>query len=302
MDTLTRLTLLHEVDETLACCCGLVTKASRDKFFPSDAEVSLRAELYDQWDALVLSASVDAARALRTGRSGAEKAAAILNDALTGFKPKSTKSLIETAFVKGKEQVGPGITKKSGTDAFFGLIFGMTESHAVEALLQQMTLSAGEFYDEEMTESVRTEMQSWFEGNLDREQLADRFEKLVADRLLASGSSSSLPKAYFDGLAEHYIVKSRNFGSIYQADSLGVTKYRIQGVLDHRTSKICRPLITSGKPFDLAPTKEKMHDILKERSISTLKKKYPFLKEPGEAKNPIPPLHWRCRSWMEYVV
>jgi hypothetical protein len=294
---------LHEVEETLACCCGVVTKASRDKFFPAEAEIALRARLYDQWDAYVLDAAREAARLVTRGKDKAEQAANVLNDALSGFKPTLVKENIETAFIAGKKQAGTGVARrKTVKDAFFGLIFGMTESHAIEALLQQLTLSAGEFYDAEMTESVRAEILSWYEGGLDRQQLADRFEKLVTDRLLSSGSAGTLPKSYFDGLAEHYIVKSRNFGSIYQADSLGVKQYRIQGVLDHRTSKICRPLITSGRLFELVPTKEKMHDMLKERNITTLKKKYPFLKDPGDAKNPIPPLHWRCRSWMEYVI
>lgn len=138
-------------------------------------------------------------------------------------------------------------------------------------------------------------------GTLTRDQLIANLKEFTNTRLASNGKKSQ-PKSYFEGLSEYYIVRARNFGSIYQADNLGITKYRIEGILDNRTTPICRSLIQSGRVFELVGAKDKMREILKIRDLGKLKSEFPFLTSLQNAKDPIPPLHWRCRSWMEYEI
>lgn len=314
MLTVTKYTLVHEIDETLAAVTGEMTKAQKDPFHDHDAEIALRAQLADAWDRRLVGAHAAAVNiAKMSWRPVPEMIPHILNafrSHLAGNAFTSqlrTQPLVASAFDKGKQQVMVQAKAKSisrlrvAKNDFFGLLFGMTEDHATKALQDQLMLSAGGFFDDEMSDVIKNQLQEWFDGEQTRDELIANLKKLTNTRLATTGAES-LPGSYFEGLAEHYIVRSRNFGSIYQADNLGVKKYKIQGILDHRTSTICRTLITEAETYELAPAKDKMHDIMKIRNLSELKQKYPFVTEPADAKNPIPPLHWRCRSWMEYVI
>jgi hypothetical protein len=313
---LEELTLAHEIDETLACITGVVTKAQRDKYFPTAAELSLRSKLNEAWDNRLVGAYGSVVDYLRHRQNpGKESIDHIVNifgrylsgPAITG-KIQATDS-IRNGIVAGKDQVNAQVGKRSKglirtvKDAFFGMLFGITEQHALDALNQQLILAAGSFYDDTMSDVIKNEMQGWFDGDIDVNGLSENLRQLVNTRL-ASDGKESLPSSYFEGLAEHFIVRSRNFGSIFQAENLGVKKYKIQGIIDHRTSKICRPLIEAGKTFELASARSAMNGILKERDLSALKQNHPFLTESTalHTANPIPPLHWRCRSWMEFEV
>lgn len=314
METLTQLKLVHEIDETLAVIVGDVTKAQVDPFHDQDAELALRAQLADGWNRRLVGAY---AAALNIARMGYKPDPQMIPHIIQAFRSHLSgtaftntlhpQTALGTAFNKGKQQVLVQSKKKSVSrfrrikNEFFGLLFGMTESHATQALYDQLMLSAGGFFDEQMTEVIRGELDSWFKGDLTKDDLVANLRTMTNTRLSSNGEQSQ-PKSYFEGLAEHYIVRSRNFGGIYQADNLGVTHYQIQGILDHRTSPICKPLIESGALFELAGAKDKMHGILKVRDVGTLKRTYPFLTSPKDAVHPIPPLHWRCRSWMEYVL
>jgi hypothetical protein len=307
----------HEIDETLAAIGGIVTKSKVDHFHPVDAEMGLRSQLYDAWDArLKIAFYRAAALAHALGPNPSKESIPHFLDifhrylsgpALTSKISPATE--LRAGFVRGKASAVAHIGKsakhrswiRKGADQFFGLILGLTEDHAISALDEQMILSAGGFYDGTMTDVVRTELELWFGGDLTRDELIGNLKSMVNQRLASSGQES-LPKSYFDGLAEHFIVRARNFGGIYQADKLGATRYKIQGILDHRTSAICRPLITEGKTFELSGAKDQMQSILRTTDLATLKQNHPFLTKPEDAVTPIPPLHWRCRSWMEYIV
>lgn len=304
--------LLHEVNETLACFCGVTTKASRDPYFPTDAEIGIRVHLFSAWQRQLAEAHAKLKRiAYATYKPGpsvkedllAALAAALSGESLTRWLQPV--QYIKAAFEKGKEQVtvkhgGKRSRASKAADVFFGRLLGLTEEHALEALREQVTIGAGGFYDAEMSEAVRAELDSWFVGELTRADLSENLEKLVNERLSTDGKT--LSKNYFEGLANHYVVRARNFGGIFEAKNLGLKKYRIQGILDHRTSPICRGLIEGGKLFTVQAAGEQMSKLLVARTVSEMKAISPFLRTADEAVTPIPPLHWLCRSWIEYVI
>lgn len=310
----TSLLLAHEIDETLAVMTGVVTKAQRDPFHDHEAEIALRSQLNDAWDKRLVGAH---AAAVNIARMAWKPDASMIPHIISVFRSHLAGSAftmllhpggpIASAFGKGKQMVASQAKGKSASrlrtmkNDFYGMLFGMTESHATKALYDQLMLSAGGFFDDDMTDVVRNELKQWFDGELTRDDLIANLKNFTNSRL-ASNGKESLPKSYFEGLSEHYVVRARNFGSIYQADNLGIQKYRIEGILDHRTSPICRPLIQSGRTFELQGAKGKMNEILKIRDLGQLKTQFPFLTSPHNAQHPIPPLHWRCRSWMEYII
>jgi hypothetical protein len=154
-------------------------------------------------------------------------------------------------------------------------------------------------------------MESWFGGEitensfgtltpLSREQLATRLQQIVNDRLSIEGAVSK-PRSYFDGLSEHLVVRARNVGGLARASALGSTQYRIQNVMDARTSSVCRHLVDSRKVFTVAGAEDTVKRMLAADSLGELKAAQPFINSASEAKNPVPPIHWRCRSWQEFI-
>jgi hypothetical protein len=217
---------------------------------------------------------------------------------------------ISEAFELGKRHVDAQYRKQKSAVSF-GILFGLTEDHALQALTDQMILSAGGFWENELSASIKSEITSWFEGApttnrfgttgpMSRHELVANLKSLVNDRLSTAGKKS-LARSYFEGLAEHIIVRSRNVGSFYQASSLGATGYRIVNPLDKRTSGICRELAMSGTIFPIDEARATVQGILTSQSLEELKARVPFLETAAQAVGPVPPLHWRCRSWQEYV-
>ncbi len=192
-------------------------------------------------------------------------------------------------------------TAAASTPVSFGVIFGLTEDHAIAALKNQMMIAAGGFFDDEMSASIRREVESWFTGALTKDELSQKLTKLVNERLSIDGAKS-LPGSYFDGLTEHYIVRARNVGSVYRAKALGATSYSIVNPRDSRTSGICMTLSQPGKTFPMHQAESRVEGILGARSQEQLKAVAPFLTDANaaDAEGPVPQLHWRCRSWMKY--
>lgn len=310
METLERIELAHEIDETIDCICGVLTKAEHDPYYPQKAEHELQAQLYDAWQAQLRSAAGEIFRMV-----GPHSGSSVVPEILHSFEkhlsgPAITshlhpKAVIKAAIVKGQEHgqaMYDHANQRMRKDDTFGLLFGLTEQHALVALQEQLTLSAGDFWDDQMSDSIKTEVEEFFAGDIKQGELIANIEKLVNTRLSVEGKVS-LARSYFDNLASHYVVRARNVGSIYQAQDLGVTHYTIEGVLDHRTSPICRPLIKSKKVFEMAGAKGVMDNILRARSKDELKAAAPFVKTASAVTNPIPPLHFpKCRSWMNYIL
>lgn len=207
-----------------------------------------------------------------------------------------------------KKQTGkaPSVGAIAKADISFGIIFGMTEDHAVQALTDQITLAAGGFWDQEMTDSVRKEVESYFDGSLTREDLSKKLNELVNDRLSIESAATgevakTLPSSYFDGLAEHYVVRARSVGSVYRGKALGAQEYQTVAVMDKRTCPICKSL--EGKTFAMAGAQAKVEGILSARKPDELKAVAPFLTErtAGDATAPLAPHHWRCRCWEKMI-
>jgi hypothetical protein len=317
MTTLQRLELRYWTDEVLDALVEkmLFGKAvANDPHAPIHQELMLRAALYDVWDAQVQSA-VQAMHhysilgSLFGGPTIAEvpKIMEVLGHALSGpaiAKGIATvaKEAIAQGFQKGKDTVNHDFSQAKKrlvrkSDLMFGAVFGLTEQHALDALTQQLMIAAGSFWDDQLQDSIKTEVEGFFSGNLTRDELSEKLMAMVNTRLVAS-DAGTLAKSYFDNLSVHIVNSSRNIGSTYQLKSLGVTQYTLYNPRDNRTSPICQA-VTNGQVFEMAHAEDTVTAKLQARSTDDLKASVPFLTPDtaSTAKGPVPPLHWpKCRT------
>jgi hypothetical protein len=322
MTTLQRLELKYYSDEVLLALIDkmLLKKAvANDPHAPIHQELMLRAALYDVWDAQVKSA-VQAMHhysilgSLMGGPSIAEvpKIMQVLSHSLSGpaiaQRVQHVAQLtISQGFQKGKDTVNQDFAQAKKrlvkmNDIMFGAVFGLTEQHALEALTQQLMIAAGSFWDDQLQESIKNEVEGFFSGTITRDDLSAKLMSMVNDRLLAS-DAGTLSKSYFDNLSVHIINSSRNIGSTYQLKSLGVTHYTLYNPRDKRTSPICQA-VTNGQVFEMAHAEDTVTAKLQARTTEDLKQSVPFLtpETASSAKGPVPPLHWpKCRTKMHGV-
>jgi hypothetical protein len=280
-------------------------------WYPNQQDAALLGSIYDRWDAQLGKAVRDLRRIVdRIGRPAASWVNEIMSvfgdhlggDAITAGLDVRTplvsvwqqsKLRTEKHFVK----VGGKLyTQKDAST--FGILFGITESHALSALEEFLTLSAGGFWEDEMSDSVRAELTSFFEGTdgMTRQMLTDKLETIVNDRLASTGSTS-LPRSYFEGLSQHYIVQTRSAAQIFKGKELGATGYRL--VNPAPKTDVCISLTSSNEVIPFEKATSELASILSASGLKDLKTKAPFNAK-VQSRN-TPPFHWRCKTAMENV-
>jgi hypothetical protein len=226
--------------------------------------------------------------------------------AITNGLAASLQAPIASAFNKGRAATSAMFTAQTGREPVrkdmlgFGQIFGLTEDHALQAMLDQVTIAAGGFWDDQLSDSIKTQLQTYFDGSETRDMLVQNIEDLVNTKLLSSGQNA-LSTSYFDNLSTHQIVRARNVGSYYRAKSLQATHYTLLNPHDRRTSPICNE-VTQGQVYTMAGAEQTVSGILTARSTDDLKSVAPFYKAGDTVVNPMPPLHWpKCRTWPNFI-
>ncbi|MEP7235717.1 MAG: hypothetical protein ABI778_10515 [Ignavibacteriota bacterium] len=303
----TRLTIRRSINELLG-------KSLTDRNYPHAADDALRSELYDAWESGLFSAAHDlrgiVTRFGKPERSEINEILAIFKKHLSGkaiTQRISGKDPITAAFLSGKSEVDREYKKQTGKvppikkdGSLFGILFGLTEQHALDALERITILSAGGFWDDDMSDAVRNILNEFYDGNISRDDVAKTLKTYINAHLSIEGKKS-LPRSYFDGLSEHMIVRTRSIGKVYRGKALGATGYRIRNPRDHRTSSICNTLSSNGIIYGMKEAENVVSDILSANSLADLKSTVPFFTSGTTDQTPVPPLHWRCRSWIEMV-
>lgn len=299
----TRRSILSAIDEVIGAITG------KKDHFPHAEVAAIQGTLYDAWDSGLRKAAHELGRIKSRitvpEKSETEEILAIFKKHLSGDAITAQLNLrasVQNAFVKAKKQASKEYVAQGGklpkhkaddnTDTLgFGVLFGITEQHAVAALEKFLTLSAGGFWDEEMSSVVKNELDAFFRGKVSRATLADRLEHLVNDRLAIDGKTS-LPRSYFDGITQHFIVEARDAGNTYKGIELGAVGYRL--VNPDPKTEICKKLTKSGEIFPFANAVTQLQEILSAKSLADLKTRAPF--SASEMTRSTPPFHWRCKT------
>jgi hypothetical protein len=313
--TLQRLEALDELDIIL-------NKKFVDRHDPLVAERELRASLYDAWQSQLQIAAHQAAKFVRTQifyKPQISDVASILQifsdklnrNTLSPLIYTKAKDAIAGGYDRAKQEVDEEFKRQTGmqpaqkddriTPVGFGMLFGVTEQHSIEALAQQAIVSAGGFWNKELSDSIKTEMEKWYQdANFSTSDLVEKMSTMVNERLSVEGKNS-LPRSYFDGLAEHIVVRNRTVAKVARGAQLGATHYRLYNPRDTRTSSVCMALSKPGKTWTVAAAQTSVQAIQTAGTLDDLKVIYPFWKSPDEDRPPVPPLHWRCRSMLQMV-
>jgi hypothetical protein len=313
MNTPTRIQLRDEIDETLAVIVDPLAKGHPyDAYASHEQEQAVKATLYDRWSAGVAKSLSDIRFAgVRFGTPFTpDMIMASLNNNLSsnaitsGIKYYIGPEIYQ-AFNNGRAASSALFAKQTGKEPMkkdlvgFGAIFGLTEDHALQALLDQLVIAAGGFWDQQLSDSIKAELVTYFAGTETRDELIAKIEAMVNARLVIGGQSS-LPTSYFDNLATHQIVRARNVGSYYRAKSLQAVSYTLMNPHDRRTCPICNA-VTQGQVYTMQGAEATISGILTANSVADLKAVAPFYRKGDDVVNPVPPLHWaKCRCWMNF--
>ena len=297
-----------------------VTRAFSDPFFPEAERDAVANALLRAWSGQMGLAIKDVTSYLRA-RTGTPELAEI--DAIAGiFSKRLSGSVLEDSIATrigssvegifrraGREveaesvQDGYSVLAKKAGDSII-VVDGVSEDAAIEILQGQLTVAAGGFWDDQLSDSIKNEMLKIYTGDITRDDLRDKLKEMVNKRLSDAGEKT-LSNSYFERLANFTTNKVRNIGKFSRGKSLGGKWYTLRNPMDERTSPICRGLVNEGKRYLLADAEPFIMKQLAAESVDDMKDAYPFWKTPSEDRIPIPGLlHFGdCRTTMriEYL-
>ena len=167
-----------------------------------------------------------------------------------------------------------------------GKSFNLVDRRAVKWLHEHHMYWSLNHYDSHVTERIKNLGEVVIKNGLSRENAGRFFQNTIGEELKRSD-------AYWRMTADAITTRSRSFGSIEAMVKAGATKYRVDAVIDHRTSDICRlldgrevtvkdPETGEEKTFKLDDPSFEVHDAV------TLRNQMIEAKTPEEVKEMSP--------------
>ncbi len=302
--------------EEASAAIELLSKALADPFYPEDERLDLSSRMLGAWDDAMSAAAKEALSAieLAAGKPDAseiDRVIQIFEKHLSGKNftrhiERTAAEAIGSVFDRAgreaeAEKAGDGRTVRARKDdETLFVAEGYTETDAMKVLTDQLTVSAGGFWDDQLSDSIKEQMLKWFESDLTREEVSEKMSDMVNKRLVSEGRDK-LSDSYFDRLTNFTVMRVRNIGKFSRSKALGAHAYTLVNPMDNRTSTICRGLVSSGFQYPLGDAEKVISGVLAATSNDELKETYPFWKSPDEERTPVPPLHWGdCRTIMRY--
>jgi SPP1 gp7 family putative phage head morphogenesis protein len=167
------------------------------------------------------------------------------------------------------------------------------------------TFWIGNHYDQEVQGRLRAAAKRVFEnegGALGRRKAAQEFQNTFSVQFQKSQS-------YWELLANDVTTKSREFGRVEGMVQAGIEEYRIDAILDRRTSDVCRHL--DGKLFKVADAVAHRERLVESGDPKAIKEISPWpeadsiralsAEELAERGVLLPPFHGHCRTRIQAV-
>lgn len=308
---------LLAVDALLIKAAGLGTEAV---FL--NMEHRLNRILRNAWQNNVDDAISAVRSAVRRG-AGAKAIAGEIADAFQDWqkqvKPAIT-AVTRDAYLEGKRQIllrAHGLLKpigksdgsyimlvKAPTDPSLEANLTLVDQSAVDQLIEQQLYWIGEYYDNELSDSISDLVrETMIETGLGREEAGKLLEQHLLEHLAVAGVSipegwGKGPAAYFELLAANTASNARVRGSLGQMIDIGVTKYTITAVGDERTCGRCR--LKDGTTYEVQHAQVILDQIASAETPEQVKQLHPWANKTSEIeanpdKFPFPPFHGSCR-------
>lgn len=277
-----------------------------DAIRDADAAARLAAELQDllglTWDDVARRALNDAIRVLVAGGDGA-LAIEPLMDALEiiGRALRTTyPALIDTGLL-GIVEVSYETAQAGVFNAFRVGVrpsFNLVDSRAIDWLHQHHMYWVREHYDRMVQDDVVRVGERVIQEGLGRFDAGRVFREELGEKL---GQS----QAYWEGLSNHVVTRSREFARIEAYVKAGVEELQVAAVRDHRTSDVCTFL--DGKIINVRKMVELRDSLMRARTPEDVKEIAPWMTleeiksrvKGNEITDPAlasPPYHFNCRT------
>lgn len=212
---------------------------------------------------------------------------------------ENTAITTEQLYRLGLMESGEG-TRFAAAIKFSGLDYRYTD-----VLTKQSLFWIGNQHGDSFGKRINQLVGSALENGVSTGQLAQDFSAMF-------GTEINKGAAYWQGLAEHTALRTRQIARITGYEKAGAVGYEIVATIDERTSDICRSL--HGKVFN-TKNAVKVRDAMLNLDMSDAQQAKEYLKEvapfvrddqvvytDGEPTGiqgnhvPFPPFHWRCRT------
>ena len=199
---------------------------------------------------------------------------------------------------------------EANAEARFQITWQFKEQRVADLMGKQNLFWVRSHYGADISEKFNESVTTAIKEGLRKDQLAELLRQQFRD--VAKGGSS-----YFQGLAEHTMLRMREFGRLSGYEQAGAIGYRLIVVVDDRTSDICMALNNEDKIYPLNEALQVRDDLLKvelqednlEKARNTIKALAPWVKDSNViydgnnnpmgvqgAYTPFPPFHWKCRT------
>lgn len=178
--------------------------------------------------------------------------------------------------------------------------FNQTDLRALKWLHEDQMYWIGQYYDDQLRDKLTEGVNSVLTDGLSRDEAGTAMADIFAGQFAKA-------RSYWEGLSDHIVTRSREFGRTEAYVKADVKEYKIVAVIDRRTSKICREMDGRIIPVDKAV--ELRDRLMSAKNPESVKKIAPWLtdkqvdkKVAGVATDDLPdglalpPYHWRCRT------
>jgi SPP1 gp7 family putative phage head morphogenesis protein len=172
-------------------------------------------------------------------------------------------------------------------------------------LSDNATFWVGNHYDQQVQSRIQEaadNVLSTEDGTLGRRKAAEKFKEAFQGEIQKSNS-------YWRLLANDVTTKSREFGRVQGMVKAGIEEYRIDAVLDRRTTDICRFL--DGTTFQVEDAVEQRDRLLESDDPEMIKEISPWLDadvitsmsvdELSQRGILLPPFHGNCRTRIQAI-
>jgi len=188
-----------------------------------------------------------------------------------------------------------------GKETGFGtteIAFNPWDSQAIEWNKNQAVYWIGDSYTRNLADQLRDLLIPAFTEGASREELGRILQQAMEDRFGRS-------KYYYEGLANHIVTRSFNFGVLSGMRDAGVDKYQITAVMDDRTTPICIEM--NGKIFSVSRGFELADQLMAAQDPDDVKRVAPWV-QPSDLEDvgrngdelpagmAMPPYHFNCRT------
>jgi hypothetical protein len=180
-------------------------------------------------------------------------------------------------------------------DVIFDYAFGKRDLKTLKWLKNDSTYWIGTYYDRELQDAIQKNIEWTIQQGMSKSEAGTYLRQMFGEQFQKSQS-------YWEGLSNHIVTRTREFGKIAGYQAGGIQKVEYRALLGPHTCDICLEL--NGTIFDVGQLIDQRDAIMAAATPEAAKEVAPWLKlEDIKGLNPaelaekgvvMPPVHFHC--------